>query len=220
MYFVETAKFLEDFAPHHQAGGGNSAKILRQMLASEVTGFMASNTVNVTSDATNSENDTAVLKGPVRIPQSCAHDADPWAGNLRHKFAQTIRVHDFNIIVEKEKDRSAGAAGSEIDQAAKIKIAGTLDNLNSSILPQAAVQFTCLLLHAVVLENNYLEIRVVAFVQNAIDTLLHQRRLVARWNDDGNDRPRFGQRIANALVNLEFAWFHFCCDVLCIQMFL
>src|SRR5438477_12434279 len=162
MCFVEAAKFLEDFSPHHQAGGGNSAKILRQVMEGEVTRFMASDTVDMTGDTAYSENDTAVLKGPVGIPQSCARDSNLRPRNLRHEFAQTIRVHDFNIIVEKEKDRSAGAAGSEIDQAAKIKIAGTLDNLNSSILPQAAVQFTCLLLHAVVLENNYLEIRIVA----------------------------------------------------------
>src|SRR6476620_1200065 len=115
MCFVEAAKFLEDFAPHHQAGGGNSAKILRQVLAGEVTGFMASNTVNVTGDTAHSENDTAVLKGPVRIPESCARNPYLWPRNLRHEFAHTIRVHDFNIIVEKEKDRSAGAAGSKIN---------------------------------------------------------------------------------------------------------
>src|SRR5437764_13835631 len=163
MYFVETAKFLEDFAPHHQAGGGNSAKILRQMLASEVTGFMASNTVNVTSDATNSENNTAVLKRPVRIPQSCAHDADPWAGNLRHKFAQTIRVHDFNIIVEKEKDRSAGVAGSKINQVAEIKFPSTRDNLNLWVPPQTTVQLMRLFFHAVIFQNDDLEIRLIAF---------------------------------------------------------
>src|SRR5947208_178607 len=102
MCFVEAAKFLEDFAAHHQAGSGYSAKILRQVLAGEVTRFMASNTVNVTGDTANSENDTAVLKGPVRIPESCTHDSYLWPGNLRHEFAQTIHVHDFNIVVEKE----------------------------------------------------------------------------------------------------------------------
>src|SRR5689334_11968747 len=135
MYFVEAANFLKDFAPHHQAGGGNSAKILHQVLAGEVAKFMASNAVDVTADAANSENDTAVLKRPVGIPESCAHDSNLRPRHLRDEFAETIRVHDFNIVIEKEKDRSAGAAGSKINQVAEIKFASTLDNLNPSVVP-------------------------------------------------------------------------------------
>src|SRR5436305_8853259 len=163
MCFVEAAKFLEDFSPHHQAGGGNSAKILRQVLAGEVTRFMASDTVDMTGDTAYSENDTAVLKGPVGIPQSCARNSNLWPGNLRHQFAQTIRVHDFNIVVEKEKDRSAGAAGSKINQVAEIKFPSTLDNLNLWVPPQTTVQLMRLFFHAVVFQNDDLEIRVIAF---------------------------------------------------------
>ena len=77
-----------------------------------------------------------------------------------------------------------------------------------------------LLFHAVVLQDDDLEIRVIAFVQNTIDTLLQHRGLVTRRNDDGNQRMRYGKRIANTLVNLEFAWFHFSFDLLGVQMLL
>src|SRR5205085_9073620 len=66
--FIKASEFFKYFAPHHQAGGGNGAKILRQMLAGEVTRFMASNAINVTGNTANSENDTAMLKSPVGIP--------------------------------------------------------------------------------------------------------------------------------------------------------
>src|SRR5437764_12982851 len=106
MCFVEAAKFLEDFSPHHQAGGGNSAKILRQVLAGEVTRFMALDTGDMTGDTANSENDTAMLKGPVGIPQSCARNSNLCTRNLRPQYAQALLLLRFNIIVQTVQDRS------------------------------------------------------------------------------------------------------------------
>src|SRR5205814_1496635 len=147
------------------------------MLPSKITKLRREELVDVTGDTLGTadpENDAAVLESAIGIPESCPCYANFGSQDLRYKFAQAIGVHNFNIIVEKKKDRSAGATGSEINQAAEIKFAGALDNLNPLIVSETAVQFTRLHFHAVVFQNDDLEIRVIAYVQNTVDALREQ----------------------------------------------
>ena len=74
------------------------------MLPGEITRIIAADAIDVAGDTAGSENDTSVLQGAIGIPQPCACHSDTRSRNLRHEFDKAIRVHDFNVVIEKKKD--------------------------------------------------------------------------------------------------------------------
>ena len=75
-------------------------------------------------------------------------------------------------------------AGSEINQTTEIEFTSRLDDSDAALLPKASIQFASRLFDALVIDDDDLEIGVIAFLQNAGNAFLEQSRLVSRRNNN------------------------------------
>src|SRR3954467_918839 len=92
------------------------------MCPSKVTGLAAPKTsVCVTSNATCSEDHSAVLDRPVRIPESCANHCYFWLHRTAHHFREPIRLQHFHVIVNQCNEGASRQCDAMIIQAAVIK---------------------------------------------------------------------------------------------------
>ena len=88
VYFIQTAGLFENVATHDQTCAGNGGTILLQPGTIEIAGMSARNSrESVARHSAQAENNAAVLKSPVGIPETRADRTDSDAHGVTYHFA-------------------------------------------------------------------------------------------------------------------------------------
>src|SRR5205085_4454650 len=94
----------DDFA-HRHAGAGYSRAVLLKPGAIEISRVPPGNMrKSVTGHSAEPKNNSAVLQGPVRIPEPRADRSHFFPGSMADHFREPSRFVDLGVVVQEQQD--------------------------------------------------------------------------------------------------------------------
>ena len=140
------------------------------------------------TNPTESDDDTPVLDGPVRVIELGPYDAQVFPLQAAQQVRNRIRLPDFGIIVQKQEVVPPGLFYAEIVDGRVIELALEVYDPDRRILLQAVIVGKGLVLGAVVLDDDDLYMLIGILLKEGADALVQVVRVVLVRDKKGNQR--------------------------------
>src|ERR1044071_7079757 len=125
VFLIEPAQFFENSFADRHAGASHGRAILLEPGAIEISRMPARNMrERVPGHSAETKNNSAVLQGPVRIPEPRPDGADFFPGGMTDHFREPARIVDFGVVIQQDQDVSPRLSRCVIVEAAVVKWTG------------------------------------------------------------------------------------------------
>ena len=154
----------------------------------------------MSGDPAQPGDDSGVLHGHVGIIELGANHPDFRSERMANHLVEPFWMDGFEIVVEETNDFASGMLYREVVDGGEIERAGARNNAEVSAVFLLFVERKQLGIVGLVVGDQEFKIWILGFGSNALDAGNEEFATIPGWDDQRNERHRFGQFVADVPV--------------------
>ena len=172
----------------------------------------------VAGNSAEANDNTGVLNRIILIVQSCTDNSDITAAAVAEHFFDAVVVDHLCVIIQQQQIRSVCVLYTEIVDFGIVEVSFVIAYMSlAALFLQFLIVRKGLLLRAVVLHNNKLQIWIAGFFQNRLHTAIQIIDVILIWNNNRNQRL-FVENVFRPIQAEELTVLYRCMDAFSLIM--